>query len=576
VRDEVMATTRPQQEPFVYGSLGGRPVSIVEAPVGSVPGPPIGAPPSSTEAAQAWSLIKDTTNISALEAFIRRFGDTFYGDLAKARVSDMKQAEAANHAAETAKKRTDEEVRAKAEVDRVAAVPVTVSKLFGRFNKIFELVQKNYVEKPDHKQLIATAIQSMSKAFPIAVDHFGAGQIEPNPISFNVTPTGDLNDLYHAAMPILEAHKSNGDDVRLVDAAIKGTLGSLDPRSYYLDPKRFSDAQTQSRGQFGGVGIELRMVEGLATVVATIDDSPAARAGVVVGDIITHLDNEPLHGLNLDQIVHKMRGPVNTSITLTIVRKGKDEAFNAKLVRDVIRMNAVKARLADNVVYVKISTFNEQTHANLVNQVENLKKRAGKTIRGYVLDLRNNSGGLFDQAIAVADDFVEKGEIVLTKGRNLEETQRFNARPGPKLTDGKPIVVLINGASASASEIIAGALQDHKRATIVGTRSFGLGSIQTLFPLGPGEGALRLTTSRYFTPSGRSIHAKGIVPDVEVLQDVPEDIKARGGGETKGESDLGASQSYVPPDPHEDKALIFALEIIRGTKSNLITPMSPR
>jgi carboxyl-terminal processing protease len=450
-----------------------------------------------------------------------------------------------------------------------------VTKLFGRFNKIFEMVQKNYVEKPDDKQLITVAIQSMSKAFPIAVTDFGAGQIGPNPINFNETSTTDLNDLYHAAMPILEVHQTSGDDVRLVDAAIKGMLGSLDPRSYYLDAKSFSEAQTQSRGQFGGVGITLRMVDGLAMVVAVIDDSPAARAGIVGGDVITHLDDQPLHGLTLDQIGHKMRGPVNTSITLTIVRKGKDEAFNAKIMRDVIRINAVKARLENDVIYVKISAFNEETNANLVKEVENLKKSAGKTIKGYVVDLRNNLGGLFDQAIAVADDFIEKGEIVSTKGRNLEETQRFNARAGTKISDGKPIVVLINGGSASASEIVAGALQDHKRATIVGTRSFGLGSIQTLFPLGPGEGALRLTTSHYFTPSSRSIHAKGIVPDVEVLQDVPEDIKARGGGETKGESGLAASQSYVPPDPHEDKALILALELIRGTKTSKEFPNLP-
>ena len=302
----------------------------------------------------------------------------------------------------------------------------------------------------------------------------------------------------------------------LIDSAINGMLAALDPHSAYLNPKNYRDMQVQTRGEFGGLGIEVTMEQGsgVVKVVSPIDDTPAAKAGLQTNDLITHLDGEQIVGLTLEQAVDKMRGPVNTPITLTIVRKGKDDPFDVKIVRDVIRINAVKARAEGDVIYVKISTFNEQTHANLVKQVDGLKKSV-KNLKGYVIDLRGNPGGLLDQAIAVSDDFLDKGAIVLTKGRGLEETQRANARPGD-LADGKQVIVLINGGSASASEIVAGALQDHKRATIIGTRSFGKGSVQTIIPLGGGasNGAIRLTTARYYTPSGRSIQAKGIEPDV--------------------------------------------------------------
>src|SRR4249920_1029498 len=314
------------------------------------------------------------------------------------------------------------------------------------------------------------------------------------------------------------------DDATLIDSAINGMLSALDPHSAYLNPKNFRDMQVQTRGEFGGLGIEVTMENGVVKVVSPIDDTPAAKAGLQTNDLITHLDNEQIVGLTLEQAVEKMRGPVNTPITLTIVRKGKDEPFDVRIVRDVIRINAVKSRAEGDVIYVKISTFNEQTHANLVKQVDALKKSI-KNLRGYVIDLRGNPGGLLDQAIAVSDDFLDKGAIVLTKGRGLEETQRANARPGD-ITEGKPIVVLINGGSASASEIVAGALQDHKRATVIGTRSFGKGSVQTIIPLGA-NGAIRLTTARYYTPSNRSIQAKGIEPDIVVDEAVPDDLKEK-------------------------------------------------
>src|SRR4051812_23960548 len=314
------------------------------------------------------------------------------------------------------------------------------------------------------------------------------------------------------------------EDAKLIESAINGMLMALDPHSAYLSPKNYRDMQVQTRGEFGGLGIEVTMENGVVKVVSPIDDTPAAKAGLQANDLITHLDNEQIVGLTLEQAVEKMRGPVNSPITLTIVRKGVDDPFDVKVMRDIIRINAVKAHNEGDVAYIKVTTFNEQTHANLVKAIEEAKKTIGKDLKGYVIDLRNNPGGLLDQAIAVSDDFLEQGAIVLTKGRNNEETQRAQAHPGDE-TDGKKVVVLINGGSASASEIVAGALQDQKRATVIGTRSFGKGSVQTIIPLGS-NGAMRLTTARYYTPSGRSIQAKGIDPDIVVDEQVPDDLQA--------------------------------------------------
>ncbi len=316
------------------------------------------------------------------------------------------------------------------------------------------------------------------------------------------------------------------DDQKLVESAINGMLAGLDPHSSYMDPKSFRDMQVQTRGEFGGLGIEVTMEDGLVKVVAPIDDTPAAKAGVMANDIITQLDDEAVQGLTLNQAVDKMRGPVNTKIKLTIMRKGADKPIDVTIMRDVIRVKSVRSHPeGEDVGYIRITQFNEQTTDGLKQAINDLNSQLGADkIKGWVVDLRNNPGGLLDQAISVSDTFLDKGEIVSTRGRNPEETQRFNARPGD-MTKGKPVIVLINGGSASASEIVAGALQDHKRATLVGTRSFGKGSVQTIIPLGAGNGALRLTTARYYTPSGRSIQAKGITPDIEVQQDVPADLK---------------------------------------------------
>ena len=376
------------------------------------------------------------------------------------------------------------------------------------------------------------------------------------------------------------------DDSKLVQSAINGMLAGLDPHSGYMDPNSFRDIQVQTRGEFGGLGIEVTMEDGLVKVVAPIDDTPAAKAGVMANDIITKLDNEQVRGLTLNQAVEKMRGPVNTKIKLTIMRKGQDKPIDVTIVRDVIRVKSVRSHSeGDDVGYIRVTQFNEQTTEGLKKAIGDLISQLGADkIKGFVIDLRNNPGGLLDQAISVSDTFLDKGEIVSTRGRNAEETQRFNARPGD-LTKGKPVIVLINGGSASASEIVAGALQDHKRATLVGTRSFGKGSVQTIIPLGAGNGALRLTTARYFTPSGRSIQAKGIDPDIKVLQEVPGDLKAqtdiegeaslRGHLKAEGAEETG-SQSYVPPDEKDDRALKEAFDLLRGTITDAAFPPNPK
>ncbi len=365
------------------------------------------------------------------------------------------------------------------------------------------------------------------------------------------------------------------NEQKLVEAAISGMLTSLDPHSSYMDSKSFRDMQVQTRGEFGGLGIEVTQEDGLVKVVTPIDDTPAARAGVLSGDIISAIDGESVQGMTLNQAVDKMRGQVNTAVKLTILRGSARESRDIAITRAVIQIKSVRFRQeGDDVGYIRITQFNEQTYDGVKSAISKFSADVpSDKFKGYVLDLRNNPGGLLDQSIAVSNAFLTQGEIVSTRGRNADETQRYNARPGD-LSKGKPVIVLVNGGSASASEIVAGALQDHKRATIVGTRSFGKGSVQTIIPLGQNNGALRLTTARYYTPSGRSIQAKGIEPDIHILQDVPDEVKGK--DDTKGEASLKGhlkngdeektgSQAYVPPDPKNDKQLKAALEMLRGT-----------
>jgi carboxyl-terminal processing protease len=376
------------------------------------------------------------------------------------------------------------------------------------------------------------------------------------------------------------------DDSKLVESAINGMLAGLDPHSSYMDARGLRDLQAQTKGEFGGLGIEVSMEDGLIRVVAPIDDTPAAKAGLMANDIITYLDDEQVYGLTLNQAIEKMRGPVNAKIKLTIMRKGQEKPIDVTIVRDVIRVKSVRWRdEGDDVGYIRISQFSEQTTEGLKKAISDLTRQLGsEKIKGFVVDLRNNPGGLLDQAISVSDAFLDKGKIVSIRGRNAEEAQLFSAHGGD-LTKGKPIIVLINGGSASASEIVAGALQDDKRATLIGTRSFGKGSVQTIIPMGANEGALRITTARYFTPSGHSIQAKGIEPDIKVLQEVPADLKVSAGSE--GEASLrghlkaegaeeSGSQSYVPADVKDDRALKEALDLLRGTTTNAAFPPNPK
>jgi carboxyl-terminal processing protease len=362
-------------------------------------------------------------------------------------------------------------------------------------------------------------------------------------------------------------------DETLVEGAINGMLTALDPHSNYLNAKNFNDMKVQTRGEFGGLGIEVSMENGLVKVVSPIDDTPAAHAGLKPGDLITHLDGTPVQGLTLPEAVEKMRGPVNSDINLTIRREGKDP-FDVKLTRAVIRIQSVRSHIeSNNIGYVRITSFNEQTDVGLNNAMKNLKAQAGNKLIGVVLDLRNNPGGLLDQAVAVSDAFLDKGEIVSTRGRRSDDAQRYNARPGD-IAAGLPVAILINGGSASASEIVAGALQDHHRAVLIGTKSFGKGSVQTIIPLA-GHGAMRLTTARYYTPSGRSIQAKGIDPDIVVeaakIEHAPKkDGKTATAGDKKDDKAKGESaveQSTIDPSimgTADDYQLARAVDMLRG------------
>ncbi len=322
-------------------------------------------------------------------------------------------------------------------------------------------------------------------------------------------------------------------DPDLIEAAINGMLSSLDPHSSYLNAKSYRDMQVQTRGEFGGLGIEVTMENGLVKVVSPIDDTPAARAGIRAGDLVTHLDGDPVLGLTLSQAVAKMRGPVKSAIKLTIARSGEEKSFDVSITREIIRIQSVRYRTEDEIGYVRIISFNEQTDRGLKRAFADLHAELGDEAKGYILDLRNNPGGLLDQAVAVADAFLAQGEIVSTRGRRDEDVQRFNAHEGD-LAEGKPVIVMINGGSASASEIVAGALQDHRRAIILGTKSFGKGSVQTIVPL-QGHGAIRMTTALYYTPAGRSIQAKGIDPDIEVEQARVSTVE---GSKRRSEADL--------------------------------------
>ena len=502
VRDDVLTATGREQQPYVYGSLSKDSIYL--------------KPPSSSAGSAVSS--SGSTNLET-----------------KPVLSSIEPKPALP-------------VESKPALPSLAKADVV--KLFAPFAAVFERAQKDYVEKIDPQSLLLAAMNSMKSMSPTSTRIAMAGRQTPLPSG----PSGtafDLNSVYDVALGILNERASDDENARVLDAAMKGMLASLDPHSTYLDAKAFRELQTASSGAFGGLGVEVTMENGLIRVVTPLDDTPASRSGLLSNDVITNLDDTPVQGLSLNDAVGKMRGPVGSKIRLKFRRKGNDDPMEVTLIRERIQIQPVRARVeADGLAYIRLTAFNEQTTDGLKREIGNLTKQIGAgKLKGFILDLRNNPGGLLEQAVTVSDAFLEKGEIVSTRGRTAEETQRRAAQPGD-LTKGKPLVVLINGGSAAASEIVAGALQDHKRAKVVGTRSYGKGSVQTIIPLGTDAGALRLTTARYFTPSGKSIEAKGVAPDVEVTQDGPS----------------GPSTSYVPPDPKEDKALEAAVKLLSGVK----------
>jgi carboxyl-terminal processing protease len=365
-------------------------------------------------------------------------------------------------------------------------------------------------------------------------------------------------------------------DSELINGAIEGMVSSLDPHSSYMDAKSFADMQIQTKGEFGGVGIEVTQEDGLIKVISPIDDTPAAKAGIKSGDYIAAIDGNAIQGVPLNDAIDKMRGPVGTKVTLTILRNGAKQPFDVALMRAVIHVDSVRWHREGDIGYIRLSAFNEETASGLEKAVRDLRKQIGPSLKGYVLDLRNNPGGLLEQAVQVSDDFLGSGEIVSTRGRHPDDTERYDAKSGD-VTDGLPVIVLINGGTASASEIVAGALQDHQRAKILGMTSFGKGSVQTIIPLSEGNGALRLTTARYYTPSGRSIQAQGITPDIAVAQGSEEDLPKI---ERPSEADLPghlspeaaaakkkAALAIIRPAPdkkYDDFQLAYALDLLRG------------
>ena len=363
-------------------------------------------------------------------------------------------------------------------------------------------------------------------------------------------------------------------DSELVNAAIQGMVSNLDPHSSYMDAKSYNDMQITTKGQFGGVGIEVTQEDGLIKVISPIDGTPAAKAGIKSGDRIAGIDGQSIAGQPLNEAIDKMRGPEGSKVTLTILREGEKKPFDVTLQRAVVQVDADTWRKEGDIGYIRLPGFNEQTASGLEKAVRDLKKQIGPGIKGYVIDLRNNPGGLLDQAIQVSDDLLTGGEIVSTRGRHPEDTQRYDAKGGD-IADGKPIVILINAGTASASEIVSGALQDHKRATVVGMTSFGKGSVQTIIPLGEGGGALRLTTARYYTPSGHSIQAQGIIPDIAVSQgdetNIPKiarpseaDLPGHLVGEAAAKKVNAPVIQPAPGKKYDDFQLSYALDLLHG------------
>jgi carboxyl-terminal processing protease len=414
-----------------------------------------------------------------------------------------------------------------------------------------------------------------SLAFGFAI---GAGLIGVAGAGLRASASGSQDQLAifaEAFNTVRAAYVDPPDDDKLVKSAINGMLAALDPHSNYLDAKSLRDFQVSMKGEeFGGLGLEVMQEGDFVKVVSPIDETPAARAGLMSGDKITQIDETPVKGLSLKEAVDRMRGPAKSSVRLRVERGANHDVKEFTIVREIIRVQSVRSRLeAGDIGYIRITQFNQQTYDGLRKAFDRFRADPGSAkVKGFILDLRNNPGGLLNQSVEVVNAFVDRGDIVSTRGRNADQEQRFTARAGAELSQGKPLVVLINGGSASASEIVSGALQDLKRATLIGTRSFGKGSVQTILSLGE-NGAVKLTTARYYTPSGRSIQAKGIDPDVKVLEEIPDDLKGKvsslgeaslAGHLKNGAEEKGGSDAYVPPERDKDTQLSAAVKLLHG------------
>ncbi len=450
---------------------------------------------------------------------------------------------------------------------KAEAAGADTSKHFELLNDALAKVRANYVVQPDDSKLLEDAISGVMTG----LDQARGGRVAlPSPRLGKAVAFADAFSQIRAQFGV------KADNSKLVEYAIRGAVTGLDPHSFYLSPKEVAEEQEEVRGGFGGLGVNVKMETGGAKVMEPIENMPADRAGVLAGDIITAIDGKSLKGLSMSAAGEKMIGPVGSSVTLTLARSGADKPVTVKVVRDIIRVNTVQYSVEGDVGWIKVKSFENKFTADHVRwAVEDIKKALGSKVSGYVLDLRNNPGGLLDQAIAVSDAFLDGGPIVIMKGRNVSDIHSADAKPGD-ITDGKQLVVLINGGSASASEIVAGALQDHNRATLLGTRSYGKGSVQTLIPL-VNKGAIRITTARYYTPSGRSIQATGIEPDYDLKPEIPQQLKLelaslpleseaqlRGHLRNDGVEERSGSSTYVPKEKTMDDQLNAAIALIHA------------
>ncbi len=518
-----------------------------------------------------WESVKDSKDADEIKAYLAAYPKGKFVPLAKLRIKKLEKPRK-NTVKQNKTKKAKQPANKKS-----GKSSKTKYQALERFGDIFERVRTDYVVKPDNGKLIRAAVKGTLNKHPSAEAEALADKLFERKCKEEST-TDNTYECLDVFGDVLEVHQNSysGDFDKLVNASIDSMIASLDPHSAYLSAVKLADMRVQNRGAFGGVGIEVTMHEGVVKVVAPIDGSPASIAEIQSGDLITHLDDEPIQGKTLAEAVGKMRGKVGSPLKLTVVREGRENPFDVRVVRDQIKIKPVRWRREGDVGYVRITTFNEQASDATNSAVKDLA--SNKKLSGLIIDLRNTPGGLLSKVIDVTDAFLERGAIVSTRGRDKGSSQRYQAQ-SDALIKGKPIVVLVNGGTAAGAEILAGALQDHKRATVIGTRTFGKGTVQTIIPLGASGGALRLTTANYYTPANRSIQAVGITPDIVVNQPLPETLQAKTPQEF-GESTLKghfkneegkvatAKSSYVPKNPKDDKQLQFALSHLRGDGAN--------